>query len=640
MGRRFMATSIVALLFSMPGVSHAQSYSQPARDDVPRRVFWGDTHLHTNLSADAYAYGNTGFTPEDAFRFARGETLTAANGMKVKLRRPLDFLVVADHAEYLGMLAEVERGNEPVVSSSLGARMYEFLRLGELAKFIGTALGAYGKAVLSGNGEQVEANVRQSVWNKVGARADRYNAPGAFTAFIGYEYSAMPGTKNLHRVVMFRDDASNTSKVLPFSAVDSINPEDLWTYLANYEQTTGGRVLAIPHNPNTSGGAMFAMEQSDGSVIDVQYAETRARWEPLLEATQMKGDSETHPLLSPNDEFADYETWNSWAGKPLPPGVARKDWQASLAGSYARSGLLRGLEIEQRIGANPFKFGMIGSSDSHTALSTVEEDNFFGKFPSGSPAAERWDKGWGGGAAIAEASEEAGASHEESGAITPVNWAHAASGLAAVWAKENTRASLFDAMQRREVYATTGSRIVLRFFGGWDYPADADTRPDYVDIGYNGGVPMGGDLSQAPGAKSPAFIIVAAKDPDGANLDRVQVVKGWVDGTGMSHEKVFDVAWSGNRTRDINGKLGKVGSTVDIAKASYRNTIGAPLLSATWRDPEFDAGQRAFYYVRALEIPTPRWTAYDVAFFGTKMPDNVPMVGQERAYSSPIWYRP
>jgi len=423
--------------------------------------------------------------------------------------------------------------------------------------------------------------------------------------------------------VIFRDDATKASQVEPYTTTPpygSNNPRELWKWMAAYEQKTGGQVLAIAHNGNLSNGTMFPIVESfTGKPIDREYAEQRSHWERLYETTQIKGDGESHPFLSPNDEFANYERWDKGN---LDMSQAKK--KEMLEYEYARSALRNGLKLEQELGINPYKFGLIGSTDSHTGLATADEDNFFGKASVYEPSATRADhafmKGAGG---------------------TVMSWEMTSSGYAGVWATDNTREALFDAMQRKETYATTGPRMVVRFFGGWDFEAgDARTRSPAV-IGYTKGVPMGGDLSNAPAGKSPTFLVAALKDPISANLDRVQVVKGWLDAKGETHEKVYDVVWAGDRKADAKtGKLPPVGDTVDVPNATYTNTIGASELIKVWKDPEFDASQRAFYYVRVLEIPTPRWTAYDAKYFGIKMPPEVPMEGQERAYTSPIWYTP
>ncbi len=457
---------------------------------------------------------------------------------------------------------------------------------------------------------------QKTIWEDVARTADEHNKPGRFSAFIGYEWTSLPDGNNLHRVVVYRDGADKAALLQPFTAQQSRDPRDLWRALETYEQKTGGKVLAIPHNGNLSNGRMFPIESLDGKRLNKDYAESRQRWEPIYEVTQVKGDGESHPLLSPNDEFADFENWSGNIGRS-----ADND-EAMLPGSYARGALQRGLQLDRRLGVNPFKFGLVGSTDGHNSMSTPQEDNFFGKFPDSQPSAER-------------------TSNLMADAFWP-NWKLVASGYAAVWATENTREALFDAMKRREVYATTGSRIMLRFFGGWDYAADLLSRPNYLDAAYGNGVPMGGDLSDAPqGQVSPSFAVLAVKDPDGANLDRIQIVKGWLDRSGELQERVHDVAWSGDRQPDpLTGKLPAVGSTVSVENASYTNTIGSVQLAVVWRDPDFDASTRAFYYVRVLEIPRPRWSTYDAAFFRLELPEEIPRIVQDRAYSSPIWFTP
>jgi hypothetical protein len=407
--------------------------------------------------------------------------------------------------------------------------------------------------------------------------------------------------------------------MLPYTATDSIDPEDLWTWMASYEEKTGGQVLAIPHNGNLSNGMMFAVETMGGEPLSRDYAERRQQWEPLYEVTQIKGDGEAHPFLSPNDEFADYESWdvsNLNFSEPKTDEMFQHE--------YAREALKLGLQLESDLGANPFKFGMVGSTDAHTSLSAVEEENFFGKHSGAEPSPERIDH------PVMRGADGQGI----------LGWEQAASGYAAVWATENTREALFDAMRRKETYATTGSRIMVRFFGGWEFVAsDANTRQP-AEVGYTKGVPMGGDLANAPSGRAPTFLVGALKDPFGANLDRIQIVKGWVDAQGARHEKVYDVIWSGDRSPGADGKLPPVGNTVDVANATWTNTIGATELITAWEDPEFDPSVRAFYYARVIEIPTPRWTAYDANRFSIRVDDEVRMVNQERAYTSPIWYTP
>ena len=589
-------------------------YSAPVGKNYPQNLYWGDTHLHSRNSADAYSLGNMNLTPADAYRFARGEELTAHNGMRVRLRRPLDFLVVSDHSEYLGGYYRFNVGDPLVVDTETGGLWSKFIAEGDPTRMMGAFTASMDDPE---NNPPFPYETRRLIWQDVAQTADDYNDPGHFTALTGYEWTSMIDGNNLHRVVIYRDSADKVGQLPPFSGQDSLDPQDLWRALAHYEQQTGGEVLAIPHNGNLSNGMMFPSKTVDGRPLDRAYAELRSRWEPVAEVTQVKGDSEAHPTLSPNDEFADFETWD-WDN--IGRSAAKEDWM--LPHEYARGALKLGLGYEAQLGVNPFKFGMIGSTDNHTSLATAAEDNYFGKFAESEPGTARLLN-----AMAADQLWE--------------NWKIVASGYAAVWARENTREALFAALKRREVYATTGSRIAVRFFGGWHYQAGDIHKPAWLDIAYGKGVPMGGDITAAPEGGAPVFIASAAKDPDGANLDRIQVVKGWLDSDGKAHEKVYDVALSDGR--EVNPETGKapaVGSTVNVADASYTNSIGAPTLAAVWADPDFDAGQRAFYYVRAIEIPTPRWTAYDAKYFKVELPEHIPTVVQDRAYTSPIWYTP
>ena len=596
-----------------------KEYSPYVGQNFPQRVFFGDTHHHSSYSVDSGMFGNT-LGPEQSFRFARGEEVISSQGVRAKLIRPLDFLVVSDHAEYLGLADLLAKGDPQLLATEAGKEWYTALQKGGDAAWL-TAV-AMMDDFTTGNERVKDHALKRTVWDQVVDIASEYNEPGSFTTFNGYEWSSAPDGNNLHRVVVFRDGADKVKQVLPFSAFDSIAPEDLWDFLADYEQTTGGRVLAIPHNPNISNGVMFAETMSNGEPIDMAYAKMRSRWEPLLEVTQMKGDSEAHPLLSPEDEFADYETWDF--GNASVPTTPKQD--VMLQYEYARSALKRGVMYEQTLGANPFKVGLIGSTDNHVSLSTTREENFFGKLPNLEPRPDRINDTF---------------LNNADGTPAVLSWESPASGLAAVWAQDNTRESLFDGMMRREVYATTGTRISVRLFAGWDFDAASVERPDFVAHGYQHGVPMGGDLTRAPAGKSPVLIVQALRDADGANLDRLQVVKGWVDKDGEMHERIYDIAVSDGRSIDRDGRCRTpVGSTVNIGEASYTNTIGAAQLVAHWRDPAFDPEQRAFYYVRVLEIPTPRWTAYDAKRFGNTMPEGARMTVQDRAYTSPIWYTP
>ena len=592
-------------------------YSPYAGRNFSTNVYFGDTHLHTSLSGDAFGFGNK-INDVDALRFARGDEIMSAGGLQVKLSRPLDFLVVADHAEAYGALIAVYAGYPEVMSSAKSKRWNAMMNEGGKASFRAVMEMIQSLSDKSVPLELVDKKFFRSVWEKHTAVADQYNEPGTFTSFQGYEWTSHPGGNNLHRVVIFRDKADKVNQILPFSAMDSENPEDLWKWMEAYEEKTGGSILAIPHNGNLSSGTMFDVETFKGKRLSKAYAESRMRWEPLYEVTQIKGDAETHPFLSTDDEFADYETWDKGN---LDLSVMKKD--SMLVGEYARSGLKRGLKLEQKLGANPFKFGMIGSTDSHTSLATAAEENFFGKHSGKEPTAHRWN-------------------HPifDFNGVKIMGWQQAASGYAAVWAKENTREALFDAMQRKETYATTGSRMTVRFFGGWDFVANDAASRLPADVGYRKGVPMGGDLRQAPKGKAPSFLVAAVKDPQNGNLDRIQIVKGWLDAKGKTQEKVYDVVWSGDRKPGKDGKLPSVGNTVDVKNATWTNSIGTPELITVWADPDFNPKQSAFYYSRVIEIPTPRWTAYDAKRFNVEMDSKVPMSTQERAYTSPIWYTP
>jgi hypothetical protein len=600
--------------FKKPG------YSPYAGRNFPTRVFFGDTHLHTALSLDAAAIGCK-VGPEEAYRFARGEEVTTSTGQPAKLSRPLDFLVVSDHAEAFGCMVELIRGNTAMLADPKLKRWSDMIHEGG-----DTAFKAAWEIVTATSDPKTmpqafndQALIR-SVWERHLKIAEKMNEPGKFTAFIGYEWTSMPGGDNLHRNVIFRDGADKAIQTLPLSALDSENPEDLWKVMTAYEEKTGGHLLAIPHNGNISGGRMFALVDFMGNPLTRKYAKARAQWEPLLEVTQMKGDSESAKYLSPGDDFAGYEPWIKMNLSGL-----KLHQDSFYQFEYARAALKNGLKLEQELGVNPFKFGLVGSTDSHTGLSAVEEDNFFNKAPPLEPSPHRWEHAF-----------------MKMGDKTILGWELAASGYAAVWATENTREALFDAMKRKEVYATTGSRMIVRFFGGWDFEAkDAQTRSPAI-AGYSKGVPMGGDLREAPAGKEPSFLVAALRDPMGANLDRIQIVKGWLDAKGEVQEKVYDVVWGDAATRKpgADGKLPPVGNTVDVEKALWTNTIGDPELITMWKDPDFDAKQKSFYYARVIEIPTPRWTAYDAARFGVKMAKEVPMITQERAYTSPIWYTP
>jgi len=594
-----------------------RNYSPHLDEAFPDRVLWGDTHLHTSYSTDAGMIGCR-LGPEEAYRFARGEEVVSNSGQRVRLGRPLDFLVVSDHSENLGLAPMIATSDPILMKSEVGKLWHDMVKAGKGFEAFGDWVA---RGSTTGKDPIDSPEMARSAWERIVQAAEAFNDPGRFTAVIGFEWTSTPMGNNLHRNVLFRDGGERALRVLPFTGYESADPEKLWQWMDAYEAKTGGRVLAIPHNGNLSNGLMFATTAMDGRPLDRAYAEERQRREPLYEVTQPKGTGEAHPALSPADEFAEFEIWDK-----SNLGGNEATSAAMLPGAYAREALKNGLAVDAKVGANPFKFGLLGSTDAHTALSTSAEDNFFGKTPSTEPSEHRWDH-----AAIPAMVPE----------LITKGWALGASGLAAVWARENTRAAIFDAMERREVYGTTGTRMTVRLFAGWDFaPADVE-RADFAADGYRRGVPMGGDLRHAPQGKSPTFLIRALRDPVGANLDRVQVVKGWLDAAGKTHERIYDVAVSDGRTIGADGRCRTpVGSTVDVATASYSNTIGDPLLGAFWRDPEFDPQQRAFYYVRVLEIPTPRWTAFDAKFYGIEMPEEVPMTLRERAYTSPVWYTP
>jgi len=438
---------------------------------------------------------------------------------------------------------------------------------------------------------------------------------------IGFEWTSNPDRNNLHRNVIFRGNKKTSDTIIPFSNFDSFDPEDLWKWMADYEKNTGDRVLAIPHNGNLSNGLMFDdVTLGSKKPLNKNYAERRARWEPLYETTQMKGDGEAHPFLSPDDAFADFETWDKGQLGPVPK------TKKMLPREYSREALKRGMAYEAKLGVNPFKFGLIGSTDSHTSLSSTQEDNFFGKVAAVEPTADpvRFDEvvgGIGGTSAVSQYARQT-----------------SASGLCAIWARENTREALWDSMARKEVYATTGTRLKIRVFAGFNFKETDLKRSDFVKNSYEHGVPMGGDLKTAPKDTSPILLIKALRDADGANLDRLQVIKGWLDSDGTTHERIYDVAVSDGRTITADGRCKTpVGNTVNIKEASYQNSIGDSVLQAHWTDPDFDPKQRSFYYVRVLEIPTPRWTTFDAKFFKVKLPEEIPTAIQERAYTSPIW---
>ena len=624
-GAKPLSGSCAAVLMTVLSVCADFGIAEPSPDRGAtrpsiERVFWGDLHLHSNLSPDAYIFENRMLGPSEAYQFAAGESVLSSTGTLAKLDRPLDFLAVTDHAEYLGVFASVA----PVASSSTPAKHIQQVVLGSE---VGSRWAQYMEAdqfqkardefvANSSSDPAADAVLPDSavlaLWQASAKLADQHNKPGEFTTLIGYEWTSMIEGNNFHRVVLFGDDAETAGSLAPFSAMDSRDVEDLWGFLEQYEAITGGRAMAIPHNSNLSNGRMFPALGSGR--MSESYARQSARWEPLFEVTQVKGDAETHPLLSPDDPFADFETWD--AGNIL--GTAEKT-PGMLVTEYARSLLGVGIATHDALGVNPYQFGLIGSTDSHTALSTADAGNYFGKFADSEPSIER------------------------TSLLMAGRWSNAilsSSGYVAVWAEDNTREALFDALQRREVYASTGPRITLRLFAGWGFTGEELDDADFAAQGYSAGVPMGGRLMGACEQRGQLRILVkASKDPLGANLDRIQIVKGWMD-QGEHRERVYDVALSDGRKVGEDGQVLEVGNTVDTKNATYANTIGAAELGIAWIDRDFDPERQAFYYARVLEIPTPRWTTHDAAAFEISPPNHVPMTVQQRVYSSPIWYEP
>ena len=623
----FIVVSFAAPAFSQDGGNPSaikprpKEYSPYLNYNYPDQVFFGDSHVHTSYSADAGMFGNR-LGPDTAYRFAKGEVVTSSTGVRARLLRPLDWLVVADHAENLGLAPMIEESSPELLKSDWGRAIHDFVKEGKPGDAYAMSAEAIAKGVDPLAGSE---SLTRSMWERLTASAEEHNDPGNFSAIIGFEWTSTPGGSNLHRNILFRDGKELADQILPFSNYDSSDPEDLWSWMQAYEDKTGGSLLAIPHGGNLSNGLMFDnVTLTNKLPLSTDYAVRRQKWEPLYEVTQIKGDGEAHPMLSSNDEFSDFETWDkgSFSAVKSPDMIPRE---------YAREALKQGLAYEAKLGVNPFKFGMLGSTDTHTSLSTSTEDNFFGKASSVEPSntPSRFDEKVTGFLPDPEGRD-----------YTILHSSASASGLAGVWARENTREAIWDAMKAKEVYATTGTRIRVRVFAGWDFTADEVDRWDFARAGYARGVPMGGDLKKAPDGKAPVLMVRALRDPDGANLDRVQIIKGWLDANGDTHEVVHDVSWSDGRQVGADGKLPAVGNTVDVSNASYTNSIGEPMLFAYWTDPEFDPLQKAFYYVRVLEIPTPRWTTYDAKFFGVALPDGVPASIQERAYTSPIWYIP
>ena len=602
-----------------------------------KNVYFGDTHLHSSYSFDAFLNNNHSADPDTAYRWAKGQpVIHPYNRARVQIDTPLDFLVVSDHAEMLGVMRAVHEDN--FIKEDLGwigniKRWYSFWLMNR-AIDSNTGLQFFSQFLpqnptIEGHSDPVQhpdnnisdlaifgdtSKTSTLAWHDIVETAERHNDPGTFTSLLGWEWSSIPMGANLHRIVISPDGAEKGKQFLPYGSDQSQYPEDLWQWLDETQKQTGARFLAIPHNSNISKGYMFDDTTLRGEPITAEYARRRMQWEPVVEATQIKGDSETRSDFSPEDEFADFENYDYYIQ------VGQKNDYKASAADYIRPALKRGLSIGQQVGVNPYKFGLIGSTDAHTGLSTSEEGNFWGKMASDSTP---------------ETKERLGAKLRSNG------WNMSASGIAAVWAEENTREAIYAAFKRKEVYATSGPRLRVQMFAGWDFPEGAESSESFSVIGSQFGVPMGGDLTTGDNdGKAPVFLLRAVKDPLGANLDRLQVVKGWIDSAGQQQEKVYNVAWSDDRQLDASGNLSPVGNTVDLSSGRYDNSIGLPEFSLRWTDPDFGPQQSAFYYVRVLQIPTPRNGLLDSLALELDEPPRGAKTIQERAYSSPIWYQP
>ncbi|MEA3413658.1 MAG: DUF3604 domain-containing protein [Pseudomonadota bacterium] len=589
----------------------AGSTGEPGRDSGKKNplknVYFGEQHMHTRNSFDAFTVG-VNQSWEQAYRFAMGEEVTlSTTGEKIKRTTPYDFVAITDHSEYYGVLKDFKNPDSELSKSDFAKQVVAGLENPEAGKDAVTTL--IGSLVTNTPlSEYVTPELRVSRWQEFIETADRFNQPGRFTTLYAYEWTSIPDGQNMHRNVFFRDKPA----AVPFSSFDSIHPEDLWTYL-EIQRNQGIDAFAIPHNSNVSNGWMFAPNQFLDGPMDARYARRQQANEPAFEIHQTKGNSEAHPLLSPNDEFATFEPF---------PGLINLGVPSQVKYGFYRQGLVDGMKLESELGHNPYKMGVVGGADVHSGYQGNEEWDWKGAHGNQDDTPKK------------RLDPTPNASGENGFTVS-------SAGSTAVWAEENTREAIFDAIKRKETYGTSGTLIRLRFFGGWEYPNDLVDDRDFVRKAYSGGVPMGGDLPKKT-SWAPTFAVRALKDPNSGNLDRLQIVKGWSHPVnGYPQEKIYDVAWSDDRRPDPGtGKLPPVGNTVDIRTAKYTNDIGDSQLSAVWTDPDFDPGTKAVYYVRVLEIPTPRWSTYDAVKLGVEPPSGVPATIQERAWSSPIWYTP
>ena len=584
-----------------------------------KEAYFGDTHVHTGWSFDAGLDGAI-LTPDDAYRFALGEEITSNTGTKTRLKKPYDWFLISDHSDGMGVINEVIDGNPEMMESEILAGWNKAFASGEEARM---AAAKSEVVVLQSTGKLPEQAMdpkwMASAWNKTIDAAEKFNQPGTFTTFTAYEWTVNAGGgDNLHRNIIYKEGGDQARDILPLTTFETQEPKKLWAWMANYEAKTGDKLLAIPHNGNMSNGRMYEEQQFDGTPMTKQWAEMRAKYERLMELFQYKGQSEAHPYLSPTDEFANYELWDR-GNLVLKPKTSKE----MLRYEYYREGLKSGMRIGQELGANPFMYGANSGTDTHTGISSLDESEFYGKFKTVEPNnTERWDF------PLLEGNND-----------IYKGWEMAASGVMGVWAESNTREAIWEAMYNRETFSTTGSRLKMRFFGGFGL-AENDMADGMAQAGYDKGVPMGSVLAGSADTTAPGFLIHVVKDPDGANLDRVQVIKGWVDANGETQEMIYEVAWAGDRAVDAKGKLPAIGNTVNMETAAYTNDIGETELSTYWSDPDFDPALPSFYYVRVLEIPTPRWTLFDKIRHNLDLPDNVPLVHQERGVTSPIWYTP